>query len=149
MTVIKHKLISSIYEYLSKSALFIGNLKLIFFLTLFLPIPHIAIADTSENLSSSRQSPDDAWWTGPLLAASPATLPQGHFLIEPYIFDSIVDERFNSSSKRYSVPLENDFGSQTYILYGLLDSTTIGIIPRFGYRELSQATVAPGLGSAM
>ncbi|MBV8805065.1 MAG: hypothetical protein JO042_08460, partial [Sinobacteraceae bacterium] len=34
-----------------------------------------------------RQSRDDAWWTGPLLAASPVTLPQGHFLIEPYVFD--------------------------------------------------------------
>ena len=32
---------------------------------------------------SDRQSLDDAWWTGPMLAPSAATLPQGHFLIEP------------------------------------------------------------------
>ena len=29
------------------------------------------------------QSLDDAWWTGPMLAPSAATLPRGHFLIEP------------------------------------------------------------------
>jgi hypothetical protein len=32
--------------------------------------------------SSVRQSLDDAWWTGPMLAPSAATLPRGHFLIE-------------------------------------------------------------------
>jgi hypothetical protein len=32
---------------------------------------------------SARQSLDDAWWTGPMLAPSAATLLQGHFLIEP------------------------------------------------------------------
>ena len=36
------------------------------------------------------QSLDDAWWTGPMLAPSAATLPRGHFLIEPYLFDVIV-----------------------------------------------------------
>ena len=30
---------------------------------------------------SDRQSLDDAWWTGPMLAPSAATLPQVHFLI--------------------------------------------------------------------
>jgi hypothetical protein len=30
-----------------------------------------------------RQALDDAWWTGPLLAAGANTLPKGHVLIEP------------------------------------------------------------------
>ena len=38
-----------------------------------------------------RQSLDDAWWSGPMLAPSAATLPRGHFLIEPYLYDVIAD----------------------------------------------------------
>jgi hypothetical protein len=33
------------------------------------------------------QSLDDAWWTGPLVAYSAHSLPQGHLLIEPYLYD--------------------------------------------------------------
>ena len=32
-----------------------------------------------------RQSRDDAWWTGPMLANSAETLPKGHFLVESYL----------------------------------------------------------------
>ena len=39
--------------------------------------------------AAERQSREDAWWTGPMLAASAASLPQGHFLLEPYLFDVI------------------------------------------------------------
>ncbi len=39
--------------------------------------------ETSAPSSVVRQSRDDAWWTGPMLAPSAATLPRGHFLIEP------------------------------------------------------------------
>ncbi len=37
----------------------------------------------------ARQSLEDAWWTGPMLAPSAATLPRGHLLIEPYLYDVI------------------------------------------------------------
>src|SRR5437763_7450950 len=37
------------------------------------------------------QSRGDAWWTGPMLAPSVATLPSGHMLIEPYLFDVMSD----------------------------------------------------------
>jgi hypothetical protein len=46
-----------------------------------------ALASAQERQSPplvSRQSLDDAWWTGPMLAPSAATLPRGHFLIEPF-----------------------------------------------------------------
>jgi len=45
--------------------------------------------ETSPPSSVVRQSLDDAWWTGPMLAPSAATLPRGHFLIEPYFYDVI------------------------------------------------------------
>ena len=43
--------------------------------------PYRALAD------DERQSLSDAWWTGPLVANSAGALPQGHVLIEPYLYD--------------------------------------------------------------
>src|ERR1700732_2983767 len=71
-----------------------------------------------------RQSLDDAWWTGPMLAPSAATLPRGHFLIEPYLYDGIAAH-------------SNGFGSLTYVNYGLLDRLTVGVIPTSGFDQVS------------
>ena len=86
---------------------------------------------------ASHQALDDAWWTGPLLAASASTLPQGHFLVEPYVYDVITYGQNNSQGQRVSTPHVNDFGSQSYILYGITDEISGGLIPRFGYEEPS------------
>jgi len=80
-----------------------------------------------------RQSRDDAWWTGPMLANSAATLPRGHFLIEPYIYDV---------SSRHA----DGFGSQAYILYGLTDRLTAGLIPVLGYNRVQGAANSTGVG---
>jgi hypothetical protein len=83
--------------------------------------------------AESTQSLDDAWWTGPLLAASASTLPHGHFLVEPYLFDSITDEEFDGHGTRHAVPHDASLGSLTYVLYGVTDEISAGLIPRFGY----------------
>jgi hypothetical protein len=70
----------------------------------------------------TRQSLDDAWWTGPIIANSAVTLPQGHYLIEPYLFDVISDDA-------------ESFGSLTFMLYGATDKLTVGIVPVFGYNK--------------
>ena len=87
--------------------------------------------------ADSNQPRDDAWWTGPLLAASPGSLTPGHFLIEPYLFDAIPQGHYDNEGDRRPVPHANDFGSQSYILYGLTDKVGIGLIPRFGFNDLS------------
>ena len=71
----------------------------------------------------ARQSQDDAWWTGPMLANSAATLPRGHFLIESYLYDA-------TSSH------SDGFGSLTYMLYGLTDRLTVGLVPVLGYNRV-------------
>lgn len=93
-----------------------------------------------------RQTLDDAWWTGPLLAPSAGALPQGHMLIEPYLYDSRPYGRFDGQGDRRGVAHENDFGSLTYINYGLTDDVTVGLIPRFGYRRTRGGTSSSGLG---
>lgn len=82
-----------------------------------------------------RQSLDDAWWTGPLLAPTAGTLPVGHFLFEPYFYDAIPTRAVDAQGHSHPVPRANNFGSQSYFLYGLADRFTVGLIPRFGFKE--------------
>lgn len=72
--------------------------------------------------STRRQRPQDAWFTGPVAAASASTLPQGHVYAEPYLFDVL-------SGGSQSV------ASRTYLVYGLLDRLSVGLIPAFGFNK--------------
>jgi hypothetical protein len=100
----------------------------------------------SQPVSAGRQSLDDAWWTGPMLAPSAATLPRGHFLIEPYLYDVIVQGQYDANGARRSAPHANGFGSLTYINYGLANRVTVGLIPTGGYNEASNGPSSGGLG---
>jgi hypothetical protein len=106
--------------------------------------PAGADVDSSTD-SATRQSRDDAWWTGPVLAASAATLSQGHFLVEPYVYDSISNGHFDDRGVRHGTARAEGFRSQTYLLYGLTDTVTAGVIPRFGYNEVSQGRSSSGV----
>jgi len=94
----------------------------------------------------AHQSLDDAWWTGPLLAPSAATLPRGHVLIEPYIYDVTMQGFYNSSGARVGTPHANSFGSLTYINYGMINRFTIGLIPTFGYNDPREGLSSAGIG---
>ena len=89
---------------------------------------------TTADVPVARQSLDDAWWTGPILAASAGTLPQGHFLVEPYVYDVMA-------------PHVDGFGSLTYINYGLTDRLTVGVIPTFGYNRVSGGPSSSHVGA--
>jgi hypothetical protein len=89
--------------------------------------------ETAPQSSDNRQQLGDAWWTGPMLANNASTLPRGHFLLEPYLYDEIS-------------PHTNGFGSLTYIEYGLANRFTIGLIPTFGYNKSSDALSSSGVG---
>jgi hypothetical protein len=103
-------------------------------------------ADAPVESSTSRQSRDDAWWTGPLLAASPGTLTPGHFLIEPYLFDGIAQGHYDNDGNRHPGSHSNNFGSQSYILYGLTDKVGVGLIPRFGFNDVSEGRDSSKVG---
>lgn len=101
---------------------------------------------TFAQTSAYRQPLDDAWWTGPLLAPNASTLPQGHLLVEPYLYDVITQGYYNSSSSRVSVPHDNSYGSLTYINYGLFNKLTIGTLPTFGYNAPGNGPGSAGIG---
>jgi len=106
------------------------------------------ISGTPGSVASSiggRESLDEAWWTGPLLAPSANTLPRSHILIEPYLYDVIAQGFYDASGARHSGPHANEFGSLTYINYGLANRLTIGLIPVFGYNQVSQGLNSTGV----
>jgi hypothetical protein len=71
-------------------------------------------------VGAAEQPLEEAWWTGPMLASGAGTLPKGRWLVEPYLFDVKTDGA-------------DSLGSLTYILYGLDDRVTVGVIPTFSY----------------
>jgi hypothetical protein len=93
-----------------------------------------------------RQSLDDAWWTGPMLAPSAATLPRGHLLVEPYLYDVIVQGRYDSNGVRRNAVQSSGFGSLTYLLYGLANRVTTGLIAVAGYNTVSGSPSSSGVG---
>ncbi len=80
-----------------------------------------------------RQSLDDAWWTGPIIANSPNALPPGDGYIESYAYD-------------VRTPRADSFGSSTFMLYGVTKNFTLGLIPVFGYNRLSHAASSSRVG---
>src|SRR5512146_3529928 len=82
--------------------------------------------------SASRQSLQDAWWTGPLLANSAATLPRGHFLVEPYVYDIMMAHT-------------HVVGSRASVLYGLVDRLTLGMIPIVAYNQVQGGPGSSGI----
>ena len=99
---------------------------------------------TSETAIAAEQSLDDAWWTGPLLAPNAATLPQGHWLLEPYVYDLMPYGYFDDDRTLRSTAAAHEIGSQSYIEYGVVDSFTLGLIPRLGLHESSAGQDAGG-----
>jgi len=95
-----------------------------------LPLPAAAQQTAA---ASTPQPLDDAWWTGPMLAANANTLPRGHMYFEPYLFD-------------VQTPNTNSYGSLTYINYGVTDRFTIGLQPTFGYNAVANAPSSSAVG---
>ena len=121
----------------------LGFARAVAFAAVYLLSATSGAALANDRKGDGRQSLDDAWWTGPLLAAGAAALPKGHVLFEPYFFDVDTYARFDSSGNRRDIGDRHYLGSQSYLLYGLVDDFTVGLIPRFGFNH-----VHPGRDSA-
>jgi hypothetical protein len=106
----------------------------------------IGLAASGPLAAADLEAREDAWWTGPMLAASAASLPQGHALIEPYLFDVISTGARDASGAHHAAPRDQELGSLTYMLYGLTDRFTVGMIPRFFYQEPAGASNSSGVG---
>lgn len=104
-----------------------------------------AHGNNSADGTSDRQSLDDAWFTGPIIAASANTLPRGRFLVEPYVYDAISYARYDDDGERRDAPNTHSYGSLTYVLYGLTDDVSVGVIPRFGFNDARNGRDSSGV----
>jgi hypothetical protein len=105
----------------------------------------LALAQEPPRTGPNCESLNDAWFTGPILAPSAATLPRGHFLVEPYLYDVTVQGQYDNNGARHSVSHENEVRSLTYMLYGLSDKVTVGLIPTGGFDTLTGGLSSSGL----
>jgi hypothetical protein len=81
-----------------------------------------------------------------MLANTAATAPRGHYLLETYLYDDTTQGAYNSHSKRQSAPHENSYGSLTYAIYALTDRIGVGLLPTFGYNQVSAGASGSGVG---
>ncbi len=114
---------------------------------LFLGLALIASAAAPAE-DSARQSLADAWWTGPLLAPNASTFPAGHALVETYVFDVNSNGQFDRSGRHQPAAGGHELGSLTYLIYGLTDRVSVGLLPRFFFDEPPGApnSSSPGIG---
>jgi hypothetical protein len=107
-----------------------------------------AVQSRQPTSCDERHPMNDAWWTGPMLANTPATAPRGHYLAETYLYDVTTQGAYKASGARQSAPHANGYGSLTYLIYGLSDKTGIGLIPTAGYNTArgEPSSAGPGLG---
>jgi hypothetical protein len=87
------------------------------------PEPLSLAVSPSEAPGPVRQRLDEAWWTGPVIA-----------YVESYLFDA----KSSGSSA---------IGSQTYLLYGLAERLTVGMIPSFGFNKPSHGENSSRVGA--
>lgn len=106
----------------------------------------VGVLITGSAAQAADESRDDAWWTGPMTAASASMLPQGHMLVEPYLYEVVTTGRFDTNGRWEPAPREHDLGSLTYLLYGLTDRITVGLIPRLGINQPEGQPSGSGIG---
>jgi hypothetical protein len=81
-----------------------------------------------------------------MLANSAATLPRGHFLIEPYLYDVRSSAHFDHDRTRQRTTRSDSYGSLTYMLYGVVDRASVGLVPTFSFNTQSGGLRSSNVG---
>ena len=106
----------------------------------------LATAARADDGAPERQPLNDAWWTGPLLANTAATLPQGHFAGETYVYDGATTGRYDTSGRWQGAAHSDGYGSQSFVTYGLTDRFTVAAIPRLSYDRIGRGQSSTEVG---
>ena len=86
------------------------------------------------------------WWTGPLVAPSPAVFAAGVLGVEPYLLDKRGDGSFDNNGTLHFSPAGGDqLRSFTSIQYGVTDDFSVQAVPSFA-RVLGGGDDYAGLG---
>ena len=109
-------------------------------------VARLSAAAVPTAAGAARQSLDEAWWTGSLLAQSATTLPAGHFYTEPTLADNIPYARFDREGKAHATLLENEISSSLPLKYGITDRLAVGAVLRLGYDWTVQGRSSSAIG---
>lgn len=87
----------------------------------------------------------EQWWTGPLLAPSPAVFAQGVLGIEPYFLDKRGAGTFDNNGILHALPQGSEqLRSFTSLQYGLTDDFSVQLVPSFAHAVNDEG--ATGIG---
>ena len=81
-----------------------------------------------------------------MLAPGAGTLPRGHILVEPYVYDVMTYGGYDRNGRLQPATHQNGFGNLTYIIYGLVNRFSVGLIPTFGYDKVSSGPSSSNIG---
>lgn len=95
--------------------------------------PPAGALEASAAPSVVRQSLDDAWWTGPLLAPSATTLARGRFATALILYDEATAQ-------------SDGWGSLAHLYYGLADRVTVELTPSVGFNTVRDGKSSSGVG---
>jgi hypothetical protein len=110
----------------------------------------VALLLVSQQALAQTQPEDDAiihaqWWTGPLVAPSPAPFAEGVLGVEPYFLDKRGDGAFDNSGTLHSSPPGGDqLRAFASVQYGVTDNLGVQIVPAIAHSLNGSA--ATGLG---
>lgn len=96
--------------------------------------------------SPALQPLSDAWWTGPMLAPGAGTMPRGHVLVEPYFYDVMQYGSYAKNGALSPAPHSNGYGNLTYIIYGVTNRLSVGLIPTESYTTTSNNPSSSHIG---
>ncbi len=98
-----------------------------------------ALADEAPALAgeaSIRESLDDAWWNGPLLAIPAGTIPEGTFAAGAALLDQF--SHAGGGANAVPAPGLNEADFRSALIYGVSDNLNLGLWPLMGLGELPQ-----------
>ena len=81
-----------------------------------------------------------------MLAPSAGTLPPGHLLLEPYFFDVVQYGSYSNNGKLAPASHSNGYGNLTYLVYGLANRFSVGLIPTASYTTTTNAPSSSHIG---
>ncbi len=81
-----------------------------------------------------------------MLANSPSTGSPGHLLVETYFYDLMSERRFDRDGRRQASPRFDAFGSQTYLVAGVAEGFSLGLVSVVGFNTIEGGPRSSGLG---
>lgn len=107
-----------------------------------------SLARAQEPQTQASQAVNDQWFTGPLVAPSPALPKAGLFVVEPYIITTLNTGSYLANGHHAGGSNQSRYGALLSLVeYGITDRLTIEALPQINYGWNDQATTRGAVAS--